>query len=94
MKKTFALAYASRPNEVALWCDFNGKLPDGTIIFYAKNGAWDGHFTPDNKIIVLPSKHVIPGIKVWEGEIGYSDADYNEAMAYIEQQIKGGRNGP
>ena len=85
---TIAIAYPDRPTEVNLWCTVEKVLPDGSITFYVINGAWNGILYTNGTFKVNMTGTIFPGIKVWEGRAPFSDMQYNEAIQWINKQLK------
>lgn len=86
--KTFVLALPSAPERVAAWCRPLGTLEDGAEKFECLNGGWRGTYK-DGQVYVEGFEDLTPGVKIWEGIVPdtHSD-DYNEAIMWIEQQIR------
>jgi len=100
MSRTTIAIAARGSQKVELWCDGVKRRPNGTVSFYVINGAWNGALTKDGQLrINVPASHdgrfkartrEEPGPYdiVWEGKAPFSDVEYNEAIQWIEGQIK------
>lgn len=98
--KTLAIARAYTPKDVCIWAEDQGTLPDGSRKFLVINGGWVGVIAPDGEItapdLAEDERNLGGGIIVWEGEVPKDfaatrrfRADYNEAIAWITEQING-----
>ena len=96
-ERTFAIGYAQAPTKVELWCEDHGSHPDGTRRFFVINGGWGGHLTPDGQLYANDSGRVaVAQARVlWEGSVPPRLArDHNDAIAWIEDQLAGGKEAP
>lgn len=84
-QETFALSRAG--SAVDLWCRDEGPANGGGRRFWVINGAWTGVY--HNGVVSIPGFQTSwPATEVWRGVApGFNDADYNEAMAWIAEQI-------
>lgn len=96
MMKYMALG-AGNDNRVVLLCE-NHRIIDGTIEFFAINGAWWGRYNPwSGKVEVranrdgpLKDEHPVTAKVLWQGT-GTGDIhiyDYDRSMAWIEEALK------
>jgi len=86
MAKTIAIAHPYDSNKVSLWCTFK-KRKDHTEI-YVINGAWSGKLYGDY-LVIDANNLEIPAEIIWEGDVPEPQSyDYNEAIHWIEQQLK------
>lgn len=87
LAETFALSRGDR--RVDLWCEPKGTR-DGLILFEVINGLWDGEFDPvAGTVYVVATGSTFGDVtEVWRGAVPRGpDADYNEAMAWIREQL-------
>jgi hypothetical protein len=90
MKNTFALATdPNDPTKVQLWCEYS-RVNKNSVSFNVINGSWDGIYYPDRgEIKIKYTNKTVPVVKAWEGKVPFPEnTDYNDAMAWIEKQIK------
>jgi hypothetical protein len=89
------IALASTPDGgVDVWCDVTKVCPDGRVMFWVINGAWDGSFYPDQNQLSIDDQVFVrnkgkrqPAFLVWEGKAPFEYNDYNSAIAWIEEQV-------
>ena len=86
---TIAIAYLNQPTSVAIWCDAEAPRRDGTRHFHVINGGWHGHIQ-GQVLFVEGDPTEIPAKIVWEGSVP-QHYDYNEAIEWIESEIKKGK---
>lgn len=67
----------TRPTDVIGWTR-------GEVI----NGLWNGKFDGE-QMIIQKTGRTVPAKIVWQGEAPFGRDHYNEAIAWIEQQVKG-----
>lgn len=77
-----------RDGKTELWCEVEKRHTDGTIDFHVINGRWYGSITPAGTLSVNETKKQYPAVVLWAGKAAFGEADYNEAIAWIDAQVK------
>lgn len=72
--------------DVELWVTDLEFHDTGRISFYVINGAWSGSLL-DGSVYVNQTKTSFPGDILWEGRAPFGHERYNEAIAWITEQI-------
>lgn len=86
---SIAISFIDRSNNVDLWCTVEEVTEDGYIRFWVINGAWEGTLFPHvNMLLVKETGERFPAKKVWEGNAPFSQSQYNEAIQWINEQVK------
>lgn len=75
---------------VTIWCDVERTEKDGTIHFSVINGGWNGCITPAGKVKVGDDDELHDGTILWRGKAPFSWRHYNEAIAWLDEQIRSG----
>lgn len=74
--------------KATLWCEQHSVLPDGCITFEVINGSWRGIYDPKNhKVYVNGSDTVNDGNIIWQGRAPFGLHHYNEALAWVDEQM-------
>lgn len=83
------LAFAERGSrDVTLWCQDLGRTRAGMRRFTVINGAWDGTFDPQTGMLTIDhTRAASPVDLLWEGTAPFDHADYNAAIAWLNQQV-------
>ena len=71
-----------------LWCSVTKRHPNGRISFQVINGLWHGSIL--NGTVTVERGRTLPAddnVIAWEGDAPFCSSEYNEAIAWIEEQI-------
>lgn len=77
--------------KVNLWCRLEDEYPNGRLKFWVINGAWQGSIL-NGKMTIEGAGEISDAEIVWKGDAPFREAEYNEAIKWIEDQIKGTGN--
>lgn len=81
----FAICQGGR---VSIWCRSRGTLKNGTRKFEVINGGWTGFITKAGEVHTTKDGKAGTGTVCWEGVAPFRWDDYNEAIVWIEEQIR------
>lgn len=81
------IAIGSSEEDVYLWCERIQECDDGTWKYRVINGDWHVFVDMEMGAVCKPLR-VIGELVVWEGKAPFAHHEYNEALAWINQQIR------
>lgn len=85
-----AMTQQGRGNRVAIWAEVTERHANGDFDFWVINGFWDGQYrAATRQIRVCQTGRWYDAKIVWAGKAPFRESRYNEAIAWIEDQIKG-----
>ncbi|MBF7012521.1 hypothetical protein QUC32_23005 [Novosphingobium resinovorum] len=78
-------------DRVSLWCRVTRRHKTGTINFLVINGYWNGSIKADGTIAIEGGRYgETQGEICWQGHAPFAESRYNEAIAWIEEQLAHG----